>query len=748
MANKKLLLRRGTSTEHESFRGDVGEITYVTDTKELRIHDGETDGGTPVGATDQVSAGTLTNNINVADGSGGFTSTAWQITSNTLTMSGHVIPSQNNAYDIGSAENKIRDLYVSDATIYFGAPDETNKDNFSTLSIDRTNPLDPKLKFRGKEINTYDVASDEDISSEGISNAGNKIMTPAKVKGLIDQSVAAISGGMRYRGQINPAAPGESFINAIEGDLFVASTLGSLDGVSFDKGDHLIVNSAIGGTLTGVSAKFDKLDTVDKVTAVNGQTGAVTINANTLGLHPVATSGDYDTLTNKPEIGTAAALNSGTEAGNLVQITNENGTIGLPAIDGSRLTGLSSGSTNAYTLINTNAGNGYSIADPGKGTLTVKYVYDGDADLQLPTASADNKGGVIIVINDTIRTDVLITCLNSSHKIISANQTITAANYTALQPNSTTEFISDGVSWNLTSQDTYSEFKRYYYRPRSTSEANLITIDKEGEYIIYFAPSTAQGLTFTMPTIPAGIYPTVTFVNPNSGSAPVTITGSNSDEFYFRNGTYEISSEAVTSFTMPARSIRRFIKNDRLNKWYSTDEHELASATDVAISNLTNGQFLQYDGSNWVNTTLGTASALDVGTNANKVVQLDGTGRLPAVDGSQLTNLPSAASEPSQITITEFVNGDRVYIDSYSGYKHYLIDTPSENDLTTCFLPYPQSAPLGLNITVKNIGTTNLKLQRRSGSLNGEVAITLTPGETVVAVLDNNTSDNGNWSTW
>lgn len=38
---------------------------------------------------------------------------------------------------------------------------------------------------------------------------------------------------------------------------------------------------------------------------------------------------------------------------------------------------------------------------------------------------------------------------------------------------------------------------------------------------------------------------------------------------------------------------------------------------------------------------LGTAAALDVGTGPNNVVQLDGTGILPAVDGSQLTGLPS-----------------------------------------------------------------------------------------------------------
>jgi uncharacterized protein affecting Mg2+/Co2+ transport len=37
---------------------------------------------------------------------------------------------------------------------------------------------------------------------------------------------------------------------------------------------------------------------------------------------------------------------------------------------------------------------------------------------------------------------------------------------------------------------------------------------------------------------------------------------------------------------------------------------------------------------------LGTAAALNVGTAANQIVQLDGSGRLPAVDGSQLTNIP------------------------------------------------------------------------------------------------------------
>ena len=46
---------------------------------------------------------------------------------------------------------------------------------------------------------------------------------------------------------------------------------------------------------------------------------------------------------------------------------------------------------------------------------------------------------------------------------------------------------------------------------------------------------------------------------------------------------------------------------------------------------------------------LGTAAVLDVGTSANNVVQLDGSGALPAVDGSNLTNINFTESDPSAL---------------------------------------------------------------------------------------------------
>lgn len=53
---------------------------------------------------------------------------------------------------------------------------------------------------------------------------------------------------------------------------------------------------------------------------------------------------------------------------------------------------------------------------------------------------------------------------------------------------------------------------------------------------------------------------------------------------------------------------------------------------------------------------LGTAATLNVGTSANNIVQLDGTAKLPAVDGSQLTNLPSGGTPGGSTTQVQYNN--------------------------------------------------------------------------------------------
>ena len=43
---RQIQIRRGTATEHNSFTGEIGEITMDTTNNTLRVHDGQTVGGT------------------------------------------------------------------------------------------------------------------------------------------------------------------------------------------------------------------------------------------------------------------------------------------------------------------------------------------------------------------------------------------------------------------------------------------------------------------------------------------------------------------------------------------------------------------------------------------------------------------------------------------------------------------------------------------------------------------------------
>ena len=52
---RQIQLRRGTSAQHTTFTGAVGELTFSTDTKTLRVHDGETPGGIELARSDRAS---------------------------------------------------------------------------------------------------------------------------------------------------------------------------------------------------------------------------------------------------------------------------------------------------------------------------------------------------------------------------------------------------------------------------------------------------------------------------------------------------------------------------------------------------------------------------------------------------------------------------------------------------------------------------------------------------------------------
>jgi hypothetical protein len=118
-----------------------------------------------------------------------------------------------------------------------------------------------------------------------------------------------------------------------------------------------------------------------------------------------------------------------------------------------------------------------------------------------------------------------------------------------------------------------------------------------------------------------------------------------------------------------------------------------AGLADIASIPTTDGVFIVGNGTNFVaeigstartSLGLGTAAVEDVGTTAGDIVQLDGSARLPAVDGSQLTNLPGGGggsrTSPTSITTTTTLSAPAAstleeiyYIDSGSAVTVTLV---------------------------------------------------------------------------
>lgn len=114
-------LRRGTTAQNDAFTGAIGELSYDITTKEIRTHDGSTQGGKVLATKQYVDDTTFTGAWDDITGKPVFANVALSGDYNDLinaidlsSVQESIIPGTGDLYNLGSAGNFFRSLYLGD----------------------------------------------------------------------------------------------------------------------------------------------------------------------------------------------------------------------------------------------------------------------------------------------------------------------------------------------------------------------------------------------------------------------------------------------------------------------------------------------------------------------------------------------------------------------------------------------------------------------------------------------------------
>ena len=495
----------------------------------------------------------------------------------------------------------------------------------------------------------------------------------------------AATGGLTYKGTFNATAGTPDISNALQGDLYVIDVAGTIYGQTWAINDHLLVNADMGGSVT--NSKIDKVD--------NTSDTALQIGSNLSDL------GNLATAQTNLNLKTAAYEDVGTTANKIVQL---DGTAKLPAVDGSQLTNLPSalvssvntatGAVNIYaddstlnidgTALTLSGTGATSTLNVDVGTTANKIVQldgtaklpavDGSALTNLPSAPVTSvntaTGAVNIYADDTtLNIDGTALTLSGTGATSTLNVDVGTIANKIVQLDGTAKLpaVDGSQLTNLPSAPVTSVNGAtgavYIY-------ADDTTLNIDGTALVLSGTGATSTLNVDVGT-------TANKIIQLDGAAKIpAVDGSQLTDLSFTgldvstvtgaainaniNQAHWITTLGATSvtLTLPLSSgivdgdtvvVTRIRAGELVIVQHGSDVGTLVNyattiAASVTIQNNYQMLTIRWNGSAWYifDQATGTAANLDVGTSANQVVQLDGTAKLPAVDGSALTNLPSA----------------------------------------------------------------------------------------------------------
>ena len=566
----------------------------------------------------------------------------------------------------------------------------------------------------------------------------------------------AVTGGLVYKGSYNATTSSPSLVTATKGDFYIVSVGGTLAGVTLNVGDHIVFNQDSADPVT--SAMFDVIDNTDAVSSVNGQTGVITLGASDVNALAIASNlsdlNNAGTARTNLGLGTSAVINVGTGASQIVQL---DGSSRLPAVDGSQLTNVTSTDTSKLAIASnlsdlnnvatarTNLGLGTSaVIDVGTGASEVVQL-DGSSRLpavdgsQLTNVTGTDATKLAIASNlsdlnnaGTARTNLGL----GTSAVIDVGTG--ASQVVQLDGSSRLPAVDGSQLTNVTSTDTsklaiasnLSDLNNV-----ATARTNLglgtsavIDVGTGASEIVQLDGSSR------LPAVDGSQLTNVTSTDTSKLAIASNLSDLNNVATARTNlglgtaatkntGTSNGNVVLLDAVGLPA------VNGSQLTNVTGTD------ATKLAITN--NLSDLNSASTARTNLGLGTSAVIDVGTGASQIVQLDGSSRLPAVDGSQLTNLPSSGGG---FTYSAIVTGDSPVSGAVS--THYSANT--SGGAITINLPALAGGNAGKEIRVKlkTAGNTLTLDGNASETIDGSTTYTLTVQNQAVTLVSDGSS---NW---
>ena len=569
----------------------------------------------------------------------------------------------------------------------------------------------------------------------------------------IDTKLGTIASGLTYKGAFNATAGTPSIANALQGDLYIIDTAGTIYGQTWAIGDHLLINADMGGSIT--NSKIDKIDnteptnvliTTNNLSDLDNATTARTnlslgnvatldtgvangnvIVADATGLPAIdgsqltgVTSTDSTKLAianNLSELtatagtartnlglGNVATLDTGVANGNVIVAD----ATGLPAIDGSQLLNLPSGGLGAVVQdLTPQLGgdldvNGQSITSAGNANVTINPAGAGDisigADL-IPDADATHSLGDetyrFVSYYGDMNGAIRFKAKNNQGGAITKGQAVFISGVSGTVPevqlaraNSAATMPAFGLALNNANDQAEVQIITF----GNLTDYNTTTYSLSANDTVYVSSATAGALTNTAPTGEANLIQNIGRVVRADASAGIIKVGGagrsnatpnlDTDKIFLGNVSNQAVSTALSSINVSSL-------NDDLS--YLVPANNLSDLNNAGTARTSLG--------------LGNVATLDTGVANGNVIVADATG-LPAIDGSQLTNLPSSGGGFTYSAISA---------DPANALANYHYSCTGTFTITLA----TSGISAGSEIRIKNMGTGDITIDPQTQTIDG-----------------------------